>query len=130
MTQLTDNEIIKALECCSKGEVYADCERLGCPLYLGISLGCKYVDNENKLYADALDLINRQQAEIEKLKIENQALRMAANSYKLHYNEAKVEAVKEFADRLKKECIIDRGYEILQEGTIDNLVKELVGDTE
>ena len=130
MTQLTDNEIIKALECCSKGEVYADCERLGCPLYLGISLGCKYVDNENKLYADALDLINRQQAEIEKLKIENQALRMAANSYKLHYNEAKVEAVKEFADRLKKECIIDRGYEILQEGTIDDLVKEMAGDTE
>lgn len=77
-----------------------------------------------------LKITENQQAEIEKLTIENQSLRMAANSYKSHYNEAKSEAVKEFAERLKKECIIDRGYEILQEGTIDNLVKEMAGDTE
>ena len=42
----------------------------------------------------------------------------------------KAEAIREFAERLKKECLIDRGYEILHEGTIDNLVKEMVGDTE
>ena len=43
-----------------------------------------------------------QEAEIERLKIENQAFRSAANSYKLHYNEARTEAVKEFADELCK----------------------------
>ena len=41
-------------------------------------------------------------AQIARLKIENQSLRGAANSYKLHYNEARNEAVKEFADRLKE----------------------------
>ena len=51
---------------------------------------------------DLIDLINRQQAEIERLKIENQSFRAAANSYKLHYSEARTEAVKEFAERLKK----------------------------
>ena len=65
---MTDNEIIKALECCSIGETYTDCEKNGCPLYLGITMGCKYIDKENQLYSDALDLINRKQAEIEELK--------------------------------------------------------------
>ena len=46
------------------------------------------------------------------------------------FGECQTEAVRDFADRLKKECLIDRGYEILQEGTIDNLVKEMVGDTD
>ena len=66
--RMTDNEIIKALECCSTGETYADCEKNGCPLYLGITMGCKYIDKENQLYSDALGIINRQQAEIERLK--------------------------------------------------------------
>ena len=65
---MTDNEIIKALECCSTGKTYADCEKNGCPLYLGITMGCKYTDKENQLYSDALGIINRQQAEIERLK--------------------------------------------------------------
>ena len=68
MTQMTDNEIIKALECCSTGETYDDCEKNGCPFYLGITMGCKYIDKENQLYSDALGIINRQQAEIERLK--------------------------------------------------------------
>ena len=39
--------------------------------------------------------------------------------------EIKSEAIKEFAERLKKEALIDSGYEVLQSGTIDNLVKEM-----
>ena len=35
--------------------------------------------------------------EIEALKIKNQSLRSAANSYKLHYNEARTETVKELS---------------------------------
>ena len=78
----------------------------------------------------AISLINRQQAEIERLKIENQSLRGAANSYKLHYNKARTEAVKEFVERLKARIIED----FLEYNTdttigyIDNLVKEMVGE--
>ena len=45
-----------------------------------------------------LDLITRQQAENENLKVENQSLRSAANSLKMHYEEAQaeVERLKEF----------------------------------
>lgn len=39
--------------------------------------------------------------------------------------QAKSEAIKEFAERLKKEALIDSGFEVLQVGTIDNLVKEM-----
>ena len=53
---MTDNDIIKALECCPKDIL---CEQ--CPLN-GKS-NCM-----NKLYEYALDIVNRQQAEIERLK--------------------------------------------------------------
>ena len=74
---MTDNEIIKALECCK------DCSA--------------------NLNVEIIDFINRQQAENEELRIENQSLRAAANSYKMHYNKAKSEAIKEFAERVKME---------------------------
>lgn len=41
------------------------------------------------------------------------------------YSKVKSKIIKDFAERLKRECLIDRGYEILHEGTIDNLVKEI-----
>lgn len=109
-------------------------------------------DEYNDIRIDALllgsiELINRQQADIENLKIENQSLRGTANSYKLHYNEARAEAVKEFAERLKDRIVnfqsvypiesatlaflngsSHRQLEILE--IIDNLVKEMAGDTE
>ena len=98
---MTDNEIIRALECCGTGDTYADCEKNGCPLYLGITMGCKYVDKENQLYSDALDLINSQKVEIEQWKEE-------ANEYQNLWciavddiEKAKSEAIKEFAQRLK-----------------------------
>ena len=82
---MTDEEIIKYLEQAvdeyDKNEIFISDVRL------------------DKL---SLDLINRQQAEIERLKIENQSLRGAANSYKIHYDEAGAEAVKEFAEQLKE----------------------------
>ena len=41
-------------------------------------------------------------AEIDRLKVENDSLRMAGNSFKMHYNTAKAEGIKEFAERLKE----------------------------
>ena len=80
----------------------------------------------------ALETVNRQQAEIERLKIENQSLRSAANSYKLHYNEAGTEAIKEFAKRLKNSIYINTNLIACQceevKSVIDDIVKEMVGD--
>ena len=112
---MTDNEIIKALEI-----------HINEFDKMGIS-----VDN-NRLDKLTLDLIKRQQAENEELRIENQSLRAAANSYKMHYNEAKSEAIKEFTERLKES---KKQYEGTLAGMtftmteLDNLVKEMVGET-
>ena len=83
---MNDKDIIKALGCCSE----AVCGR--CPLR---------VENmcESKVTGHALDLIKRQQAEIERLDLDLITMRGSANSYKLHYEKARVEATKEFADR-------------------------------
>ena len=54
-----------------------------------------------KILGNALDLITRQKTENENLKVENQSLRSAANSLKMHYEEAQAEI-----DSLK----IFRGY--------------------
>ena len=56
--KLTDKEIIKALECCPRG-IGMKCEK--CPM-------CRTNDCMTKLYVNTLDLITRQQAEIERLK--------------------------------------------------------------
>ena len=75
------------------------------------------------LAKDALALISRQNAEIERLTTELDAMRGAANSYKMHYEKAKSEAIKEFADK-----VIDLIYEAddinaVSEWQIRNLVK-------
>lgn len=74
------------------------------------------------------DLINRQQEEIEELQIENKSLRSAANCYKLHYNEARTEAIKEFAEKLKKRFYLCAGRCVVNVYHIDSLVKEMVGE--
>ena len=57
---MTDTEVIKALECCSNDKGIASC--VDCPL-------ANYSFNEcgRMLPKDALDFINRQKAEIERL---------------------------------------------------------------
>ena len=73
-------------------------------------------------------------SEIERLEIENQSLQVVANSYKLHYNEAGTEAIKEFAKRLKNSIYINTDLLTYQcedvESMIDDIVKEMVGDKE
>lgn len=69
---MTDNEIIRGLEHC-KNE--GDC--FSCPLHR-----TGYCVNSTTVAESYCDLINRQKAEIERLDIELQAMRGAANSYK------------------------------------------------
>ena len=126
---MTDNEIIKYLEQTidkyNKNEIFVDNIRL------------------DEL---SLDLIKRQQAEIERLRSVQlvQANRIAElrstkfeqinviQNLKQQLITSKSEAVKEFAERLKK-VWFDNGYEspdVDFEDFVDNLVKEMVGDTE
>lgn len=98
---MTDNEIIKALECCFK--ITFSCD--DCPLK-----HLKYSECYELVIRSALDLINRQKAEIERLQSESigkceLAISMR-NDNNLESNcnycidKSKAEAVKEFAERL------------------------------
>lgn len=120
---MTDNEIIKALECCTKTESLGDCEKLKCPMYT--KNGCAYYlgvdeDHEHTIcyehFKNALDLINRQKAEIKSLKREaailsenadsafqdglNEAQDLYASQIR---GEARAEAIKEFAEAYKEQ---------------------------
>lgn len=152
---MTDNEIIKALECCL-------CDNSECLQCQNKEL-CRIECDE--LATKTIDLITRQQTENENLKVENQSLRTAANSLKMHYEEAqaeidslkifrgyaekrandyktmrdkylnaKSEAYKEFSEKLKEfmhnkfKALDGYEFEYITESDIDNLVKEMVGD--
>lgn len=152
---MTDKEIIKALEDCST-YAYHYCSE------------CGFKDGD--LLKAALDIINRQQAEIVRLKSMNQAKldaihdlqaqnellsRNADTAFQDGLNERrdlfepeiKAEVIKKFVERLKDRIVngpsvypiesatlaflngsSHRQLEILE--IIDNLVKEMVGETE
>lgn len=144
---MKDDEIIKALECCrnTMNENYL-CD------------DCPYKDTQCALLlvTDTADLINRQKAEIEKLKDREENISIickgAEEKYHELYEEAKVilirksraEAIKEFAEKLKRECngIISNdwnhkaqpvswasAYEEFIED-IDRFLSEMVGEKE
>lgn len=133
---MTDNDIIKALECCSYNNYQCD--------------NCPYAYKTCTVYKDAIDLITRQKAEIEKLKQDNkeyheanlviayqrnqrdeeiQELHRQLNGLNFMEQQIKSEAIKEFAERLKGHA--EPQYPWLYTvdvDFIDNLVKEMVGD--
>ena len=116
---MTDNDIIKALECCG---------------VKGSCTGCYFNTHKAEdicariVIQKALDLINRQKAEIERLQSVNQAeldmihdiraeLKTAqAENERLqkynteyarkHYNDGRAEAITEFEERLKKRSVV------------------------
>jgi hypothetical protein len=122
---MTENEIIKALECCAKKGV-PDCDK------------CSYneccCDGTNRMLNDTIDLIKRQQAEIERLQGYNENLQTANVALSNEILDIKTEAIKEFAERLKSRTRqmteYDEGgwdctrYAIDDEG-IDNLANEM-----
>lgn len=116
----TDEEIMKGLDFCCNAR---NC--LNCP-YLKVGNFCIRI-----MQSDALSLIKKQQAEINRLKKydEERDIRLHARLIAT----AKAEAIKEFADRLKgmKYESIEWAHGehpyVVEESDIDNLVKEMVG---
>lgn len=125
---MTDNEIIKRLNCCVKFE----CKE--CPYNAD---GCDDITVTN-----IIDLIKRQQAEIDRLKmlfndqqeiiadlewtVENEGFKHLGKMY----SELRAEAIKEFVERLKDRKTSyydDDGWleEYVRLETIDKLVKEM-----
>lgn len=87
--KFTDEEIIKALECCISTTTEEACA--GCPFNKQ-----KLCDKDQwALERYALDLINRQKAEIEMLKSD-----VPSGTIRIRYAKAKTEAYKEFAEKL------------------------------
>ena len=123
---MTDNEIIKALECCSDDEPKF-CSV--CPYYLQDKDNDYCREDMNK---DALSIINRQKAEIERLEDLGKCYYTSLQQIAKSNHEIKAEAIKEFAERLKK-VSAKRTRDVYGERIffkdIDNLVKEMVGDT-
>ena len=131
---MEERDIIKANDLCSKTP--QQCK--DCPF-------CKFDDCVSELAEKTIDLINRQQAEIKKCEniirladktIEKQSAeikRLEQENFdrSLTVETWKWEAVKEFAERLKKESFNGMNIVIPEEvvliDDIDNLVKEMVG---
>ncbi len=121
---MNDNDIIKALEYC------VEC---------GNCATCMYKSNCIDLPQDILNLVVRQKAEIERLKL-TYSLKIGEvqEHYRNQIGRARAEAIKEFAERFSeklgktKEIInicVDGVYESLAD-IIDNLVKEMTEDQE
>lgn len=115
---MTYEEIMKSLGCC----IANTCDK--CPLDVYNADINRCVE---KLDRSTLNLIKQQQVEIERL---NTIIRDGALSTNKTILEAVSEAINYFADRLKKERLVSSGYEILHEGTIDNLLEEILEENE
>lgn len=116
---MKDEQIIKALECCATDDG-DDCFQ--CPygniVYKPGNGGCV-----NRCRKDAIDLINRQKAEIERLEHIRKGDEQLINSLNKCYKLAKSEAIKEFARELK--CGVPQETGVIRCKDIDTLVKEM-----
>ena len=110
---MTDSDIIKALECCAN---FAQCT--GCGYYKERDRCC--VD---AVMEDAVAMLKRQQAEIKRLKTEKDNLIR-------NYKECAMEAVRDFAGRLKERQIQPEypwGDLFVTASMIDETVAEMEG---
>ena len=148
---MTDKEIMKALECCSeRGLLSESCDE--CP---NLAMGSLCMD---QMLRDTLDLIKRQKAEFENLEKEYDRVfkENVRNQTEVERLEklldaecdtcacglleqrvkARVEAIKEFAEKLKakkaihycKHCGKEIDYTDVFNDSVDTILKEMVGE--
>ena len=110
--KFTDDEIVKALNCC--GNQMHSCSDRQC---------------KAKTMGNAVELIVHQKAEIERLECRNGFLENEyKNQGKLFWERvgiAKSEAIKEFAERLKRSCF---GNPYLDDDVLNELTDSLVNE--
>lgn len=115
---MTDKEIIGIMKNCSDCICYEDCA------YKRYGIYCR-----EHLMENAIDIINRQQAEIERLKSNVFGMEFETAMYKVISESARAEAIKEFAENLKYDWF--GGFNAYGIGAIytiiDAAVKEMVG---
>lgn len=101
---MTDEQIIKALECCIDNDRLKSCKKMGCPL----AKHCR--KDTDALERECLDLIRQQKARIERLEFLEEMRRLQLN-----------------ADSIEKEKMLN---EIKKDFGlfVKNLVKEMVGE--
>lgn len=119
---MTDNEIIKAMQCVIGNEML--CSECTYQKVLPFP-SCRMMCAKN-----ALDLINRQKAENERLEKELMKCKLEKEMLYQNVEEIKSEAIKGFAERLKtyaKELQIgdNISWLILGVGRVDQLIKEM-----
>lgn len=140
---MTDNEIIKAFECCSNDDDGSGCGN--CPL------SDKYPYCDDALDKQIIDIINRKSAEIDRLiateeKAHQHCRDVCEPKYKtkiawlekendrlsqsvLYHDGHIADAIKEFADRFKSVAgIYQKDTYVIGVDEFDSLVKEMVGD--
>lgn len=126
---MTDEQIMKALECCTSESFVCS----GCPYYTLEAQGVEYTEYDCSWYLrrDAFELIKRQQEDIELLKIDNGL--MTTKSFEMAMNKAvadkvRAEAIKEFEDKLKANIGDEDFYvqdKLLLMSMIESLAKEM-----
>ena len=95
---MTDNDIIKALECCTKSQTNEDCKKLRCTFFDEDIDMCGTINSETIIQQNALDLINRQKEMIDGLIAGQETLQKA-----LAKKNAEIESLKEALKDLKRE---------------------------
>lgn len=125
---MTDEQIIKALEYCSTDVRESTCPK--CAFY-------KQHKCSTLMLNEVSDLINRQKARIKELEEKISYLEESIDYSRKEYNsllqklqQAKSEAIKDFAERLKGYPIVEneskeKAYLFVEVQEIDNLVKEM-----
>ena len=126
---MTYEQIVNALENIISEKI-GDCKK-DCAFYDGKVHSCAQT-----IALHALDFIKREQAEIEDLKSDKEAIINGQLTIQKMYIEARAEAIREFAERLKEKassCVMSQnGQEIPETKSytisilcIDELVKEM-----
>lgn len=128
---MTDEQIIKALECCSTDVQENPCPK--CAFYnkhrcstLMLNAASDIINRQKVKIKSLKQIINEQDKEV--LKLQNRIIFWRKD---LNYQPEKIksEAIKEFAERLKEHSFVDNlslnGKETVYVEDIDNLVKEM-----
>lgn len=112
---MKDNEVIKALEYCTQQGITSECERCK------VKKGCR-----SELIVNALDLISRQQAEIERLEGLAKHHQFLINELNIGIAEHKAEVVKEVWKKLR--CMCDPPNWCVWLSDIDVFFETLTGE--